>query len=521
MSARQTTAANKITIDKLRFGDTDARSEILNRDSTKKEFFIDSFYVPVKLKIDDFIAGRKYFIFGQKGTGKTALLRYISERLDRKNDLTSFVVFKEQVTEDDKQRMFAKNVALYDAPKHAEKDLLNVWRCFLHREIVRLLEANPSFYDAASAATYIRLAKAAHGQADKGLFQAILGVLKGGKVGFHIAHVGGAEVAAQFKEPRGTELPTTEFVRLLDDELAKIKLKPDKRLYVFVDEINLAFSSTEQHARDTILIRDLIVSVGKSNEVFIEKSLPIVILAAVRSEIITAVDTAGSEIGKWLRNFGHELDWYVERDIDKHPIIGLVEAKLKTNMARLDPQGPKINLWTRFFAKRLYKSESRRFVVRNTWGRPRDIVNLLSKGAEQSPRKEQFDTEAFQNSFAKFSRACWDERAQELNVFYSDAEVRAIRKVLQGFQREFSLDQLAVAMKKKSGKDAATSRLREENAADALMDTMYLVGIVGQKKERRSKKIYWNHAGQHVFNSNSIASVHQALWAELQLTSAS
>src|SRR5262245_42000504 len=121
-------------------------------------------------------------------------------------------------------------------------------------------------------------------------------MLKSGKVRLNIANVGGAEVAAQFRERRKSELPTTEFARLLDDELAKVKFRRDKQLYVFVDEINLAFSSAEQHARDTILIRDLIVPVGKSNEVFIQKRLPIIILAAVRLEIITAVTTAGSEI---------------------------------------------------------------------------------------------------------------------------------------------------------------------------------------------------------------------------------
>jgi hypothetical protein len=521
MSVRQAVTPKKITINDLRFGDTDARSEILNRDRTKKEFFIDSFYVPEKLKIKEFKDGEKYFISGQKGTGKTALLRYINEGLDAEDTLTSFVVFKEQVTERDKQEMFAKNVALYDTPQHAERELLNVWRCFLHREIVRLLDEDPSFYDVASARKYIQLVKEVHGQAGKGLFNAILSGLKSGKIRLDVPNLGGAEVVAEFGERRGKKvMPTTEFVRLLDDELGKIKFKPRKKLYVFVDEINLAFSSTEQHARDTILIRDLIVAVGKSNEVFIENDQPIIILAAVRSEIITAVDTAGAEIGKWLKDFGHELNWYVERDIDKHPIVGLVEAKLKTNMARLDPETAKGKLWTRFFAKQLYKSESRRFVVRNTWGRPRDIVNLLSNAAEQSPRKEQFDTEALQNSFAKFSKACWEERAQELNVFYSDAEVVAIRKVLQGFKREFSLAELGDAMRQRSGNDATTTRLRAENAAQTLMNTMYLVGIVGQKKERRSKKIYWKHTGQPGFNSNYVASIHQALWAELHLTSA-
>ena len=512
---------NKMTINKFHFGNTDARSEILNRDVKKKEFFIESFYVPAKLRVDDFIEGNKYFIFGPKGTGKTALLRYINEKLNPENNLTSFVVFKEEISEDDKICMFAKNVALYDSPKHKETDLLNVWRCFLHREIVRLLEANPTFYLSSTAAEYIRLVKAIHGQSDKGLFKAILEVLKAGKIGVRVAGVGGVDAQLDLRDPTfDAKLTTTEFIRRLDNELANIKFKPNKRLYIFVDEINLAFSSTAQHERDSILIRDLIVAVAKSNEVFLQKNLNIFVLAAIRSEILAAVDTAGREIGKPLRDFGHRLDWYVERDIDKHPIIELVESKLRTNLAILDPKSPrgaKARLWDRFFDKKIYKSDSRKFVVRNTWGRPRDIVNLLSNAAEHSPNKEKFDTYAFQNSFSSFSETCWKERAQELNVFYSGAEVDTIKRVLQGFKREFTLGELYARLENTVPKDEVNARLRVTDAATMLADKLYLVGVIGQKKQHGSRKIYWNHGGRHEFNPSYVASVHQALWAELHI----
>jgi hypothetical protein len=97
MSDRSGVTTKQITIGKLRFADTDARSEILPRDENKKKFFIESFYVPEKLRIAIFFDRRQIFYLWAKGTGKTALLRYINEHflsshlLKKREALTPFL----------------------------------------------------------------------------------------------------------------------------------------------------------------------------------------------------------------------------------------------------------------------------------------------------------------------------------------------------------------------------------------------------------------------------------------------
>lgn len=65
---------NKLQLKQLFFGKTDAYNELLEcgPDQFKRSFLKNDAY-----SIDDFLSGLKYYIYGDKGTGKTAFLKYI------------------------------------------------------------------------------------------------------------------------------------------------------------------------------------------------------------------------------------------------------------------------------------------------------------------------------------------------------------------------------------------------------------------------------------------------------------
>ena len=62
-------------------GSTDAKNELLSSTPEEMKRFLTSFVAPPALTIDKFLNRLKYYVVGLKGTGKTALLRYISLRL--------------------------------------------------------------------------------------------------------------------------------------------------------------------------------------------------------------------------------------------------------------------------------------------------------------------------------------------------------------------------------------------------------------------------------------------------------
>src|SRR5690606_30104733 len=58
-------------------GKTDAKNEFIENSTSEISKFIDSYLIPENITIEDFEKGSKYYITGLKGTGKTALLRYL------------------------------------------------------------------------------------------------------------------------------------------------------------------------------------------------------------------------------------------------------------------------------------------------------------------------------------------------------------------------------------------------------------------------------------------------------------
>ena len=56
------------------FGKTDASNEL---NEVGNSYYMSSFLEYDKYQINDFVDGRKCFVLGRKGTGKTALLKYL------------------------------------------------------------------------------------------------------------------------------------------------------------------------------------------------------------------------------------------------------------------------------------------------------------------------------------------------------------------------------------------------------------------------------------------------------------
>lgn len=63
-----------LELGKIAFGKTDAFNELSEFGAV---YFLDSFVINDKYQLSNFVKGKKYYICGKKGTGKTAFLRYL------------------------------------------------------------------------------------------------------------------------------------------------------------------------------------------------------------------------------------------------------------------------------------------------------------------------------------------------------------------------------------------------------------------------------------------------------------
>ncbi|EAW1951339.1 hypothetical protein EGV77_25145, partial [Salmonella enterica subsp. enterica] len=119
-------------LSQIYLGTTDAKNELLTNSPEERLRFKKLYVVPPALIIDKYINHSKYFITGLKGTGKTALLRYISIVLDeQKNTTSKFILFKSEVSEDTKKD-FSKASRIEEVIENSSdfegNDFENVWR---------------------------------------------------------------------------------------------------------------------------------------------------------------------------------------------------------------------------------------------------------------------------------------------------------------------------------------------------------------------------------------------------------
>ncbi len=94
-----------LQISKINFGKLDARDEFIDDIKDGGKFFTDSFLFPKNLNLDEFHHRKFDLICGAKGTGKTALLRFIYQDANKHRFDTHFICFKDEITEADKAKM--------------------------------------------------------------------------------------------------------------------------------------------------------------------------------------------------------------------------------------------------------------------------------------------------------------------------------------------------------------------------------------------------------------------------------
>ena len=122
----------------INFGDVDAKNEILKQVRVGERDFFNSYSIPERIEIAEFLDGRKYFVLGLKGTGKTALLRYMHDKVEQERSLSELILFKSHVTEEDRQKLSKdagfQIVSIDNVPSFIQ-DFKESWKWLIYQKI--------------------------------------------------------------------------------------------------------------------------------------------------------------------------------------------------------------------------------------------------------------------------------------------------------------------------------------------------------------------------------------------------
>jgi len=503
-------------------GSTDAKNELLSSAPDEIDRFMSSFVAPPALTIERFLNRQKYYISGLKGTGKTALLRYISLKLEEEQDSTSsFVLFKSEVDEDLRSN-FSRAARVQVVEENSENydgdDYEAVWRWFIYRKISSVIQeqAAKPFQDNINLSSFLALVNSeALAKPDQRWLTKLVPNIKKGRV--EISKSPKLALDLDWDNEGRAKVSFNELVRQADHAFQALQPSAG-RLNIFFDELELSYSNNKKYQRDARLIRDLIVSVEGINAVIKKFGFPICLYAAVRSEVLGAVDSLGKEINKPMADFGLQILWNRPGlDATQQPLLSIIEQRI--NNARKESGLPVMEsekIWSDYFPGQIDNKRPQVYILHNSWYRPRDVVRLLLTVQDQYPDETSFHLQGLEAVRKAYSSASWGELTEELKAKYKSVEIDGIKYVFYGYRQISSLADLSMRAEMVAKERDETKVLLERNSMRNIIKDLFRAGVVGNINERRHLRFSFRGDDEVLFDQDIF--VHNALRSHLSIT---
>jgi hypothetical protein len=511
-----------LKLKEIPFGSTDAKNEVLSSTPEEIRRFLSSFVTPPALTIDRFLSKQKYYVVGLKGTGKTALLRYISLKLEEDEKSAScFVLFKTDVDEDLKKdfsraarvQLVTENSEAYDGD-----DFETVWRWFIYRKIASIIQdgvAQP-FQDNANLASFLALVSSeALSKPEKTGLMRLVPTIRKGNIEISKSPKLGLEF--EWDEKGRAKINFNDLVRRTDQAFQNL-IPSDKRLNLFFDELELNYGSSKQYQRDSRLVRDIIVSIERLNAIAKTKGFPLCLYAAIRSEVLGAVESLGKEINKPITDFGSTILWNRPGfDASQQPLLNIIEYRINNALSEINAKPMKSDdLWSKYFPEKIHYQKPQVYILHNSWYRPRDIVRLLITVQDQYPDETSFTIQSLEAIRKSYSSASWIEITEELKAKYKTAEIDGIKYIFYGYKPICSLAELTIRANKVSQDYKETKQLLERCSLKEVLKDLYRIGVVGNIDSKRDKMRFSFRGDDEIIFDHDIF-VHNALRAHLSI----
>ncbi|MBE5814286.1 MAG: hypothetical protein E7320_03630 [Clostridiales bacterium] len=487
----------RLKLSNLYIGKTDGYNEFLEYGQDKCK---DLFFQLSCLDVNDFLSGRRYYICGDKGTGKTMLLKYIESLVagepDRK--FSEFIRFRRDFDEDERNQMKRAGVPQApfeeildrDIPSDKSIDCTLAWQVYLIKVIICRLEkfTEGGVFDRETEpwGKLQKLISLVYKESDTSdAVKRIIPKLKRGNIEIDIGKL--AKIGVEF-EWDSDKSRTVSFASL-GKKIVELysNLSPDEcDMYVFVDELELSLKKTKNYERDITLIRDLIFAIQYMNEIAKKRGYNVYIMTAIRNEVYREVKSKGLEINKPIHDFGVQISWQQKGgDIRTQPLLRMLERRFQYSEEQMGLEITE-DVFEEYFVKSVGRGNIpiRNYILDQTWLRPRDIIRFFSIIQEVANEKDFIDQETLDIVRQRYSEESWAEFEEILTVKYSDVEVSGIRQALTGLQVPFTSREFAAQIDGKAETFEEVENLKNGNRKPAhILRDLYDIGVIGNYGE--------------------------------------
>lgn len=474
-------------------GKPDASDEIRERGY---EEFANSYIKPAGVNIERLAStsyGTPFFIMGDKGTGKTALLHFLKNyvRTIDASACSSFIFFESFThVEREKFNVISQSIStsiaidnsIASVGQNSECDFTYIWKWQFYQKIINdndHFNGGLFISDENWIAFINEIGKISKTiDKEKMRIPAKISITATANPQLGTFTPGINIEPVDFSQRSFNNAKSyNEFVKIIDnaDNLAKAIRRTNIPYYIFIDELEAYRGENDTFYRDLRMIRDLLFTVKWMNDIFQTGTKCI---CSVRLEILNAINRfiQSNQLHKIMQGYDERLTWeYTNTNSFNHPIIGILLRRIEIAEAKTSPESVrKEDIVKKWFTPTVYNTHICTYILDNTWHKPRDIVRLLlSAQSKNSKNFSVFNQNTFETFMPVYSKQCLVEVREEMRALYTAEEIECIFNCLQGFKIVFSYQEIA-----ERAKMLYPNSIMARESYTALND-MYRIGVIG------------------------------------------
>jgi len=459
----------------------DGKFEYVKPRNQHDERFYDAYLIPDNVDVSDLKNSQRYFVEGFRGTGKTSLLRWISEQKRRAGYITEFVLFKSDLPEEKRENL-SSQVGITWLETERDKmefsqDFKASWTWFIYHKIGEAIERHPTASTSTPCSDFLKLLGL-----KSSAFKKVMGFLpKLEKLNVEISadfeffstKLGGEFISREDGKKYST---LTALNAALDKELRKFQ--KDINVVIFFDELEVFYDEKSKYERDQRMVRDLLFSVSNINEILAEFDSEIHILAAVRSEVLDGFGALGQEVDRVVHDRGVKLAWHFSRRDLGHPLFSMIAKKIRHSNGGMTSLSDE-NIIKSLFPLNVRGIALPRYLLDRSFYKPRDLIWRLTIVQKQFPNEEKITDKMLIDTEGDYSSVMWDEIRYELSANYSAQEINVIEMCMSGFRTEFTLPELEERMETLAKSSKHTREFLTKHGLLDVLNDLYRLGAVG------------------------------------------